>query len=62
MPLYEFYCKKCKNTFESIELMDTRKIVCLCGADARKIMSAPNFKIEGYSEANGYANKGAKDK
>lgn len=56
MPLYEYHCKKCNNTFESIESSDTDKLICVCGETATKIMSSSHFKITGFSEANGYSN------
>lgn len=62
MPLYEFSCKHCDRVFEEIVPMDTDKRKCnQCGNIARKIISSSNFRIEGYSEANGYS-KNMKDK
>ena len=61
-PLYEFSCKECKKTFESIVPTGTKETICMCGDIALKIMSSPNFKINGFSEANGYSNKGSKKK
>ncbi len=62
MPLYEFYCEDCNDTFDSIENMGTKYIMCFCGSKAYKIMSVPNFKINGYSESNGYSKETKKKK
>ena len=62
MPLYDFKCKGCDLTFERIVSSaerDKKTTTCrMCGGVANKLLSAPNFRIEGYSEANGYSDKG----
>ena len=66
MPIFEFKCTGCELTFERIlssSERNKRVTTCrMCGDEAHKIMSATNFKVEGYSEDNGYADKGAKKK
>ena len=56
MILYDFYCKKCNKVFDSLEPSGTKEIVCQCGKKAIKVLSPSHFKINGYSEANGYSN------
>lgn len=59
MPMYEFFCGECSHPFESIETLGTKVSLCpICRKEAKKVMSTSNFKINGYSEANGYSNKG----
>ncbi len=59
MPIYEFKCKTCKKVSEVLvknSEMDKKIVDCpLCGQDAKKIMSVSLFKVNGFSEANGYA-------
>jgi len=63
MPLYEYYCATCVKTFESIERMGTKEVPCRkCGEQASKVISPTNFKINGYSYANGYSDKGVSKK
>ena len=58
MPLHRFECKKCNHITERIVSNDIRRITCVvCDTWADKIMSASNFKINGYSESNGYSRK-----
>lgn len=58
MPIYEFSCKKCGYKGEKIASMKTTSIPCPdCNKEAKKIMSASNFTIKGFSEANGYSRK-----
>ncbi len=54
--LYEFYCKACNTTFESLEVSGSKIAKCKCGEIAKKVLSSSNFKINGFSEANGYSN------
>ena len=60
MPIFEFYCKNCDHNFESLVPVGTKETTCACGNTGVKIMSAPNFKINGFSEANGYSKGGKK--
>ena len=59
MPIYEFKCMTCKKVSEvwvKNSEMNKRIIDCpTCGQDARKILSAGNFKVNGFNYANGYA-------
>lgn len=61
--LYEFKCEKCGEIIEEIVKMGTKEIDCpKCGAIARKIMSASNFSIKGFSAKNSYSHeKGKKE-
>ena len=51
MPIYEYKCTKCEKVFERIvSLVDSSKAVfCDCSpkAKAKKIISAPSFRLEG---------------
>jgi putative FmdB family regulatory protein len=59
MALYEFSCENCAEIFEDIVPMGTKETECKkCGKKATKVMSVSHFRIEGYSEANGYSDKG----
>lgn len=56
--LYEFKCKKCGNVFEeSRALKDNSEIaVCpKCKYIAKKIVSTFGFKVNGFSQLNGYS-------
>ena len=57
MPVYEYKCIMCKEISEHIfSMREAIGIVkCTCGGVATKIMSTGTFKINGYSEKNGYA-------
>ena len=48
MPMYEFACK-CGQTIERLTPQGTASVQCACGSDAERIMSAPAFKLEGWS-------------
>jgi putative FmdB family regulatory protein len=62
MPLYEYYCKSCKKIFEKLSKYGEDKTKCpKCEKECKKFISISNFKINGYSYANGYS-KGAKTK
>ena len=43
-PLYEFVCPNCG---EKIEILSTptEKVICKCGHEMEKIVSAPAFRI-----------------
>tara|TARA_B100001113_G_scaffold293230_1_gene250023 strand:+ start:43 stop:357 length:315 start_codon:yes stop_codon:yes gene_type:complete len=51
MPIYEYHCRKCDKTFERIvSVADSAKpVFCDCSpkAKAKKIISAPSFRLEG---------------
>ena len=51
MPIYEYKCSKCKKIFEKIvSVADSSKTVfcdCSPNAKAKKIISAPSFRLEG---------------
>jgi putative FmdB family regulatory protein len=58
MPLYEYECNKCNNTFDkvmSIKEMETVKVTCpKCSSeDIRKLMSSGGVKVG----LGGYAGK-----
>ncbi len=56
MPLYEFHCPECNKEFEKIVGLGIKETKCPeCESMSSKVMSASNFKIFGYSEANGYS-------
>lgn len=56
MPLYEWTCV-CGQETETIENVNTETITCThCGEAMRKGISLSTFKINGYSESNGYSN------
>lgn len=49
MPLYEYYCKKCQNTFEVMQkLSEGGKAKCpQCKTSAKKQISAAGFQLKG---------------
>jgi len=51
MPIYEYKCSKCEKIFEKIvSVADSSKTVfcdCSPNAKAKKIISAPSFRLEG---------------
>jgi putative FmdB family regulatory protein len=49
MPIYEYGCDSCGNTFEYMQSMsDDPKTVCeSCGGDLRKLISATAFHLKG---------------
>ena len=51
MPIYEFQCSKCNKKFEKILSISeaNKKIKCDCSksAFAKRIVSAPSFRLEG---------------
>jgi len=57
MALYEFRCKKCGKLTEKMFPMtkNVKHIKCECGYISNRVMSSGIFKIEGYSEKNGYS-------
>jgi len=67
MPLYEYKCDNCESIFEKIQSISNRNIPLSQPCPECKeigyiisLMSSANFKINGYSEANGYSKQGKK--
>jgi hypothetical protein len=46
--MYEFACE-CGQRTEALVGYETKSVRCGCGGDAHRIMSAPAFKLEGWS-------------
>lgn len=63
MPIYEFKCSTCGHKKEILivkqsDLKGSNKLGCeKCKGIYKKIISAPNHHIHGFSEANGYSHK-----
>lgn len=58
MPIYEYKCEKCYESFEKLVKNSKEKVVCpQCGSRPKKLMSSGSFKVNGFSYANGYAGK-----
>jgi putative FmdB family regulatory protein len=56
MPLYEYFCDVCNLSFEVLLKKDVHNRKCpRCDSTTHKIISKTNFKITGYSYANGYS-------
>lgn len=59
MPLYDYACFTCKRVFSetrSIAKRDEPGKCPHCGSwHSRKMPSAPNFRITGYTAKNGYS-------
>lgn len=50
MPIYEFECSKCNKRFEKIiSISNSDQITCDCSpnAVAKKVVSAPSFRLSG---------------
>ena len=64
MPIYEFQCSKCNKKFEKILSISesNKKIKCDCCKDAfaKKIVSAPSFRLEGKGWYETYFKTGSK--
>ena len=64
MPIYEFECDECGFIFNHIMKIEERDAVigsnCPVCTDGivKSLISVSNFKINGYSEANGYSKQG----
>ena len=57
MALFEYFCEECNITFEKIIKNNTRdeeRPCPKCGDNAKKIISSPNFKVNGHNYKNGY--------
>jgi len=72
MPIYEFECEKCNRLVEHFVTVTEAKTLTFlecgkCGGRMKKLISAPNFKVEGYNADNLYSKekpkkpKGKKD-
>ena len=48
--MYEVACE-CGQRIETLVDYETRSVRCGCGGEAHRIMSAPVFKLEGWSGA-----------
>ena len=48
MRMYEFACE-CGQKIERLTVYETASVQCACGKNATRIMSAPAFKLEGWS-------------
>jgi len=48
MPMYEFACE-CGQRIERLTVYETVSVQCACGGDATRVLSAPAFKLEGWS-------------
>lgn len=49
MPIYEYQCEKCQNTFEELVFVDDQEVSCpACGATrTKKLMSCCQAKVGG---------------
>ena len=50
MPIYEFQCTKCNKKFEKILPISSKEVVyCDCSekSEAKKVISAPSFRLSG---------------
>lgn len=63
MPIYQYHCNNCGHSFEKINHMNLRdkelsEPCPKCGKiSVVRGVGSFNFKINGYSEANGYSKK-----
>lgn len=63
MPIYKYQCSQCGFDFETFVKMEERDkpsaTLCpKCGEyKIQRVPTVSNFKINGYSEANGYSKK-----
>lgn len=48
MPMYEFACE-CGQRIERLTVYETASVQCACGGNATRVLSAPAFKLEGWS-------------
>ena len=61
MPIYEYKCESCGNSFEVMESFDSNncKVCEKCGNNAHRVMSSSSFQLKGggwYSD--GYSSSG----
>ncbi|NOR27647.1 MAG: zinc ribbon domain-containing protein [Lutibacter sp.] len=58
MPIYILRCKNCEREIEELVFNKDKIFKCNnCGTVMKKVMSASNFVINGYSEKNSYGLK-----
>jgi putative FmdB family regulatory protein len=58
MPIYEYKCSGCGEVTEWLMSItqDIKKMECdKCNCEANRMISTSTFKINGFSEANGYS-------
>lgn len=61
MPIYEFVCSSCGHKKEILirkksDMEGSHKLGCdKCKGLYERIISAPNFKVDGFSAKNGYS-------
>ena len=61
MPIFAYECARCKMRVERLYVHNEsvpHVKGCSCGGLQHRVVTAANFKINGFSEANGYAEKG----
>jgi hypothetical protein len=46
--IYEFACE-CGQRTEALVIYEVTEVQCICGGFAHRIISAPNFNLEGWS-------------
>lgn len=52
MILYDFYCRKCHQTFEGLaKIKQTVKECPTCGGNAGRVLTAPRIKLDGTDPA-----------
>lgn len=47
MPVFDFKCDKCGDTFEHLTRSDTAAVTCECGGLAKKQLSMPRVMLDG---------------
>lgn len=58
MAIYEYQCESCNHIFERMHKKETAKETCPdCSGQAKKVMSSSTYRMNGYSEKNGYSKK-----
>ena len=60
MPIFAYECSRCKMRVERLYVHNEAVPMnkgCSCGGIQHRVVAAANFKINGFSEANGYARK-----
>lgn len=64
MPIYDYTCLKCGHTFEGMCGVDASAVLCRkCSSGmAVRQTGAPAFRINGYTEDNGYGLKESTNK
>ena len=64
MPIFVYKCRNiyCEHQWEALVIsakdQEHAKTCPVCWSDGKKLPVASNFSIKGFSEANGYSNKG----